>query len=836
MWYWTITVGEIRQRPSRALLTLVSVLIGVATVVSVWLAVMTTRTGYRRMYEVVGGRAALEVVAEAGESFDDQLVPHLAQIPGVRAAVPTIQRAAIVYAGDHRVRALALGVAPQQDHLVRDYVLRKGKPLTAGRQILLESGFARSVGVDVGDELKLLTRRGVKRFEVAGILEPRGVAGFRGGSILFMPLEEAQRVFRSSGEVDTVSLVLNDDVTVEEFQATVSRYLPPGLVARPPAARTEIGRETMVALEGGMALSSAMSLVAAAVIILNCFFMSLTERWHQLAILRALGSTRRQLLGLVVREGLLLGVLGTILGILAGLAGAFLLIRGMERLLQVELPALQLGLQPILMGALLGIGISLAGVSIPAWFASRITPLEGMREMTSGDREAAHPWLTRFGLILLALAAAPALLISLGWLTAKAAIWPIMAALLGLVLLLPAAAGPLVRGMSPLLRLFTGLVGGLASRQVLRRRLRTSLTAGVLFVVTAMNVAIGNAVLDNMADIKEWYRRTIVGDFFVRAMMPDMTTGTAATMPEELSTQLQEIPGVSRVEKVRFISAEVAGNPVIVVARAFPQQTRPSLDLVEGDPVETLRRLRLGDAGISTVLARRTGLKIGDQITLSTPDGPHRTTIAGITNEYTAGGLVVVLDFDVAKRILGIHGADVFIVKVTPGRQAAVEPALQAVATQNGLILQSYAELTRLVDSMIAGVVGGLWVLMALGFVVASFAVANTLTMNVLEQTRELGLLRLVAMTRRQVRRFVLLQGLVIAAVGLVPGTLVGVLTAYGVNLLTHPVSGHPVEFVFRPEIVFGCLAVSFVIVLIAAYLPARRAAQLKIVEAIQYE
>jgi putative ABC transport system permease protein len=836
MWYWTIALGEIRQRPSRALLTLLSVLIGVAAVVSVWLAVMTTRAGYRRMYEVVGGQAALEVVAEAGDSFDDEIVAHLAQAPGVRAAVPVMQRAAIVYAGEHRVRVLALGIDPQRDHLVREYALGEGRRLTSGRQVLLESGFARSVGVGVGDQLKLLTRLGVKRFEVVGILEPRGVAGFRGGSILFLPLDEAQRLFRSPGKVDTVSVVLEEGRTAEELQESLTKYLPPGLVARPPAARTEIGRETMVALEGGMALSSAMSLVAAAVIILNCFFMNLTERWRQLAVLRALGTTRRQLLGLVVREGLLLGIIGTALGILAGLAGAFLLIRGMERLLQVELPALQLGFQPILMGTLLGIGISLAGVSIPAWFASRITPLEGMRETASGDREAAHPWLTGLGVLLLAAAAAPTLLISLGWLTPKAAIWPIMGSLTGLVLLLPAASGPLVRGMSPAVQLVAGLVGRLASRQVLRRRLRTSLTAGVLFVVMAMNVAIGNAVLDNMADIGQWYRQTIVGDFFVRAMMPDMTTGTAATMPEELSRRLETISGVSRVEKVRFVSAEVAGSPVIVVARTIAQQTAPSLDLIEGEPAATLDRLRKGDAVISSVLAQRTGLGIGDRVRLSTPEGTHRLTIAGITNEYTAGGLVVVLEFDVAKQLLGVQGADVFIVKVAPGRQAELEAALQTIATEHGLILQSYAELTRLVDSMIAGVVGGLWVLMGLGFIVASFAVANTLTMNVLEQTRELGLLRLVAMTRRQVRRFVLFQGLVIAAVGLVPGTLVGVLTAYGVNRLTHPVSGHPVEFVFRPAVVFGCLAVSFVIVLVAAYLPARRASRLSLVEAIQYE
>lgn len=836
MWYWLVTIGEIRQRPGRALLTLLSVLIGVAAVVSVSLATRTTRNGFRQLYEVVGGRAVLEVIAEAGESYEGQTAERLAKISGVYAAVPAIQRAVVVYADSQRVRALAMGIDPQQDHLVRDYALRAGRPLTGGRQLLLEAGFARSVHVGVGDTLKLLTRRGVKRFEVVGILEPRGAAGFSGGAILFMPLPEAQSVFRAPGRIDTVYLVPEKGVTAEMLRKSLATQLPSGLVSRPPASRTEVGRETLMTLEGGLNLSSTMSLLSAGFIILNCFFMNLTERWRQLATLRALGSTRRQLLSLVLGEAFLLGLIGTVLGILAGVGGAILLTRGMEGLLQVDLPPVQLSLRSVLLGLLLGLGISLVAAVLPAWVASRITPLEGLGGIPSGDQGGSHPWLTSLGLLAILVAVPLGLLTGQGWFTPETGTWAIMLGLAGLVLLIPVIAGPLVRSLTPLVRLASGLVGGLASRQVLRRRTRTSLTAGVLFVVIVMNVAIGNAVLDNIADINRWYHQTIVGDFFVRAMMPDMATGTAATMSENLAPELQAIPGVSRVEKVRFINAEVAGLSVVIVARSFGDETLPALDLVEGDPHQVLRGLRDGQGVISTVLAQRTGLKIGDQITLSLPQGRREITIVGTTNEYTAGGLVVCLDFGVAQRLLDVKGVDVYVVKVQPGRQAEVEPALRTICDREGLMLQSFATLTHHIDGMINGVVGGLWVLMGLGFIVAAFAVANTLTMNVLEQTRELGLLRLVAMTQRQVRRFVLLQGVVIAAVGLVPGTLIGMLAAYGVNLLTYPYSGHPVEFVFHPQIVFGCLAASFGIVLLAAYFPARRAARLNLVKAIQYE
>jgi putative ABC transport system permease protein len=137
---------------------------------------------------------------------------------------------------------------------------------------------------------------------------------------------------------------------------------------------------------------------------------------------------------------------------------------------------------------------------------------------------------------------------------------------------------------------------------------------------------------------------------------------------------------------------------------------------------------------------------------------------------------------------------------------------------------------------MVNGIEGALWGVLVLGFIVAAFGVVNTLTMNVLEQTRELGLLRIVAMTRRQVRRTILVQAMLIGLIGLVPGTLAGLGVAYLMYLGTQPTTGHAIDFIFRPGLLVASLAVALVIVIISALIPAERAARLQLGQALHYE
>ena len=158
------------------------------------------------------------------------------------------------------------------------------------------------------------------------------------------------------------------------------------------------------------------------------------------------------------------------------------------------------------------------------------------------------------------------------------------------------------------------------------------------------------------------------------------------------------------------------------------------------------------------------------------------------------------------------------------------------IAERHGLMLHSFADLSARLDAMLNGVVGSLWGLLVLGFVVAGFGIANTLTMNVLEQTRELALLRVVAMTRRQVAKTVLAQAFVVGLIGSVVGFVSGGTTAWVISLTMLPLVGYQIAFSLHADLVVGCFVLALVIILIAAWIPARRATQLNLLEALKYE
>jgi putative ABC transport system permease protein len=275
----------------------------------------------------------------------------------------------------------------------------------------------------------------------------------------------------------------------------------------------------------------------------------------------------------------------------------------------------------------------------------------------------------------------------------------------------------------------------------------------------------------------------------------------------------------------------------MVVARSFPEGAPLALDLYQaGDEDEVRRRLFQGEAVMSTVIAQRMGKKVGDTITLATEHGPEPMRIAATCDDYIMGGTVIYVQSGIARERLGLLGVQALVLRVQPDRRAEAETALRDLCDKNGLLLQPTAELAEAIHKLTRGVNAALWAMLAVGFVVASFGLANTLTMNVLEQTRELGLLRMVGMTRLQVGRYVLSQAAVLGVVGLLPGAAAGELTAYFFNRVGDFVLGHPVAFDLRPEVIAGCLAFGFLLAIAAACLPAVRAARLLIGAAIQYE
>ena len=749
---------ESLRQPGRSILTILSIVIGVATVVAVAIASGTTQQAFDNLYQTVAGHADLEITAAGGGSFDQAVADVIAKIPGVKTAAPIIQRPIVMYFQHKRVKLYSLGVDPDRDQDIHDYVVTEGKSLTEGKGILLDAAFAKSMGIRPSDQIKLLTRRGLIKAQVAGLFSSRGTAVTGQGAVMFMQLRAAQYASKMPDKVGSIQVVIAPEASEASVKDEIIKRLPEGLVVGRPVARSDVAQAAAVSTNQGLNMARSFSLLVATFIITNTFLISVTQRRRQIGIMRAIGATRTQIAKLLYGEALMMGVLGTCLGWTVGVVCAHYLTRAMGMLYDTVPPAIEITPLSFLLAVVFGLGISLIAAWMPARRASRLQPIEAMRETLTTEIEGVSGWLTGFGVLQVLVSGTVLAASILGWIPMFFAVWSAVLLLAGFVLLLPVVIGRLMSLIVIALRPLIPVEARLAQRQLLRHRARTTLTIGVLFVAISTGIGLASSVIDNVDNVRSWYSRTIVADFFVRALSPDMATGQAADLPDAIGNEIRRAAGVTSVETVRFVSGKSDEHSVIIVVRDYGADHEPAFDLVSGETQGLCEQLEKGDVVVGSVLAQRAGLRLGDRIPLETDAGTKPLRVAGIANDYLSGGLTIHMQRDVAERLLHVTGVDAYIINADHAQLAGVRDQLQRLADQYGLLLQSFSDIQQHIDQMMSGVVSGLWGLVVLGFVVAAFGVANTLTMNVLEQTRELGLLRIVGATRWQLRRTILAQ------------------------------------------------------------------------------
>jgi len=857
------TTRAMMQRPGRTILTLLSIVIGVAAAVAIDLGTATTRESYQKMFATVTGKATLEITAAGGVNFDEKLLELVQKTPGVLAASPVVEKPTSLNISEKQIRLQIMGIEPELDRQVREYEIVAGRQLASGDELVLDEEFAGLIGVKVGDEVGVRSKLN-KRFVVVGLQKPRGAEVLRQASLAFMPVERAQAHFYYRGRTkryDKIQVVTApDEASIERTRAALSAQMPepasdtdPKLNVVRPTGGSNLMEHTLKSSEIGLELASLFSLLLASFIILNTLLMNVGERRRHLAIMRAVGATRWQLIRALVGESLLLGTVGTVLGMAVGLAAAWVSNRVLTRSLDVTLASVDevLSLKPFILGAIFGLGMSVIGVLIPAIRIGKISPLEGMSRVAPGDlRNWSWPFFS-LGTALMLAGSAIIYYGMVGLLPISAPMYGGLLFLAGLVALQTVLLKPQATLVAWLFRPYRAVEASLALKQILRHNTRSALTVGVLFIAGATGVGMANSIMDNVRDVHDWMKAAVVGDYFVRAMMPDMATGTSPDLPDEMLAELQQVNHVANIDGVSYIEAKVIkpaapGEPeteastikAICIARQFPDTTSPPpFDLIDGNEHQLREQLLAGEVVAGSVLAQQLGVKHGDSIQLETTRGVEPVKVAAVANEYMVGGMSIYMHRDWAERRVGIQGYDAFILRVDDAAHlAAVKTQLEAICKRHDVILKSYAEISRNVSRIVGGIEWSLWLLVYLGFVVAAFGVVNTLTMNVLEQTRELGLLRIVAMTKAQVRRTIVTQALIIGGVGLPPGIAVGVLNAYVMNLGMMSAFAHPIQFHIHPGLLVLTMLGSLLIVLVAAVIPAYRATRIDVVEALHYE
>jgi len=839
-----ISLREFQGRPLRSVLTLLSIVIGVSAIVATSLATNSAKLAQIAMVQSVTGKSALEVEGIGGASFDGKPLEFLASTPGVQVASPVLRRYSnmqVVQDGEPAeqqpsvsrptsFRVQLLGVIPDLDRKVRGYSIVEGRELTYESEdresVLMDAGFAASARIKVGSTIKLLTRSFGQKATVVGLIKASDAsAGLQSGMVVAQ-LRTVQKWSRANGELDAVQLVLNQEAKVNDVKERIAAALPEGVKVREPALRSQVAGESTIAMQQGLRLATMFALLISAFIIYNTFQMNVGERRRQLGILRSLGALRGQLLWMIVREGLWLGVIGTIIGCIVGNLGATLLNQSTSKLLQISIPPSPWTIWPYLIAATCGMIVAFLGAFFPAMRASRLSPSEAMRVVATGEFGTSRLGWLIFGTLTITIGLIVQIASVGGWINTNHAITGAITMMIGIVFLLPGVISDLSAGVAWLLSPILRIEGRLARKQILRHRGRSALTIGIIFIAMSTGLGMASTILDNIGNVESWYKRAIIGDFFIRAAMPD----------DGLDEQVKAMPGVDVVDTMRFVRARSGDNSVVVVVRKFNATGQDYFDLIEGDEKSVLEGIKRGDVVLGSVLSQRLNLHVDDKIPLETNEGATELRIAGVTNEYIAGGLTLYLESENAKRLLKVSGTDVIVVRSQKDAVASLEKDLRKLCDESGLMFQSYADLVQIIRDTLNGVVGGLWAVLILGTIIAAFGLINTLAMNIIEQTREIGMLRVVAMTRGQVRKMILAQALIMGIIGIVPGVFAGIWISYLINMTTMQVTGHDVEFKLYPWLLAGGLVLELVVIVIAAMIPAERAARINVSSALQYE
>jgi putative ABC transport system permease protein len=856
---------SLAARKLRSFLTMAGIALGVAVLFASLSAGTTMDAAVDKAAADEMGRSDLRVGALEEQGLNQATVDVIAGVPGVSVAAPALERETY-FSGPLTQTpteqlpppVTVLGIDPVREPELHDMPLAAGRLLTAGdaQSALVTQTLAGQEHLAVGDSISLNgSVAGPQTYTVVGIVTGNGPLPEADGRLVFMTLTSAQSLF-GTDSVTRVDLAVAPGTSVDELigQLEASIKTQPYLLSRTEDLASSL-RNEMADFRSALLLVAAVVLFAGAFLIFNTLSMTVAELTREVGLLRAAGTTRSQVMGLVLLQALALGLAGSAAGVVAGIGLAALTLSWVGSSGPISLTAPSLSAGSIAMALSVGTVLTLAASLEPAWRAGRIPPVEALRRGPPGAAAGAARlrWLVVvFGVLAVAaLAILPGGVLGgssdVGSLASGggSGTWGplvVYGLLLLSVLLVPRLIGPLGRVAGLPFRFFRN-EERLARSSLSRDRSRTALTAGALVVGVAMVVALGTAAQDVRKIASSWLTETIPGSELLTSIRPvatnDPTVGQLATTPGVESVSpiglfgapyvlITQTDGRTVKSVVRQEAAAIVGDDYLTDGR---------LNFTAGDRTAALEAL---DSGGSVIvpesLAGSAGIHLGDTMVFATGPTLAQLRVVGIVARSIPAESqeAILVGWSDATADFGVTGADFFAVRYDPGQESTARPALDSVAISYALQPNELDSVSGTVGDALDRIFRLLDAMALIAVLVAGLGMVNTFSMSVLERVREIGVLRATGMTSRQVWGMVVIEAGVLGIVGAIVGAVVGLIV--GAVLVAWSSAGF--GLVFDPPWLSIALAVCFgVLISVAASIyPAGLASRLSIVRALQHE
>jgi putative ABC transport system permease protein len=832
---WKVTIKGLLARKLRVALTAIAIVLGVTFVSGTLILTDTLHSTFNGLFTSIYAKIDFQVRSDAQfntkgisairNPIDDSLLTSIEHVPGVEAADGQVGGYAQYVARDGKpittggASTLGLNFDPNQQ--ISELHLISGSGPTTPDDVVMDAGTAQKYDFKVGEQVRILLAGPPRTFTITGIAQFGSTGNLAGTTLAAFTLPTAQQVLDEPGQFDSISIVTTPGADKAAVQRAIAKVLPPGVQV--VTGQTVVSEDTssvdqiLSIFNTALLVFAFIALFVGGFTILNTFSIIVGQRTKELALLRVVGASRRQVFRAVLGEAAIMGLVSSVIGIGLGALTAL----GIEALLRgfgTTLPSAPLvfGARTVIVGLAVGIGVTVLSAISPARRAVRIPPIAAITERPADNTTQSRRRL--IGGSVLALIGVVALALGL----AKPAILLVAIGAVFIFIATAILAASLASPLSSLIGrpLARGVPGKLGRENSMRNPRRTAQTASALMVGMALVsvVAVFGASLSKSA--------TSSVDNAISANLLLTSSNGAAQVSSTVPAIAAAVPGVTAEATAYQGQFEVRGD-VESLTSVPPDNLAATVTVhfTAGGP----SALASGELLIDTTTATNDHLAVGDTVPVDfARTGATTMRIGGIfqsnalIGSYLTGNAYFLAHFT--------NPSPAAILLATNGSTAVTNAVTAALAAYPNVQVQTRAQFEQSQAASINSLLGLVYALLALAIIIALIGIVNTLMLSVFERTREIGLLRAVGMQRRQIRRMIRSEAVILSIFGAIIGIVIG--TALGIALVQSLKPGISVVVVPISSLVIF-LIISATLGLLAATWPSRRAAKLDILAAI---